>query len=212
MQLNVLVTLGFPAAPQLNCLTSLHTITRRTVLQKVPHRTNNVLCVLVNIRFQVLFHSPPGVLFTFPSQYCFTIGHQVVFRLGGWSPHLLTGFLVSADTMDTVSRSSLFVYRTLTFYGRLFHTLQLSSVWHGTVQNPSSVTTLGFASSTFARHYSQNLVWFLFLRVLRCFSSPGSPRQPMDSVDVSRFFTVRVSPFGNLRINAYLQLPAAYRS
>ena len=29
----------------------------------------NVLCVLVNIRFQVLFHSPPGVLFTFPSQY-----------------------------------------------------------------------------------------------------------------------------------------------
>ena len=34
-----------------------------------------VLCVLVNIRFQVLFHSPPGVLFTFPSQYCSTIGH-----------------------------------------------------------------------------------------------------------------------------------------
>ena len=29
----------------------------------------SVLCVLVNIRFQVLFHSPPGVLFTFPSQY-----------------------------------------------------------------------------------------------------------------------------------------------
>ena len=27
------------------------------------------LCVLVNARFQVLFHSPPGVLFTFPSQY-----------------------------------------------------------------------------------------------------------------------------------------------
>ena len=29
----------------------------------------DVLCVLVNTRFQVLFHSPPGVLFTFPSQY-----------------------------------------------------------------------------------------------------------------------------------------------
>ena len=27
------------------------------------------LSVLVNTRFQVLFHSPPGVLFTFPSQY-----------------------------------------------------------------------------------------------------------------------------------------------
>ena len=33
-----LFTLGFPAAPLLNSLTSLHTITRRTVLQKVPHR------------------------------------------------------------------------------------------------------------------------------------------------------------------------------
>ena len=43
----------------------------------------NALCVLVNTRFQVLFHSPSGVLFTFPSQYCSTIGHQVVFRLGG---------------------------------------------------------------------------------------------------------------------------------
>ena len=46
----------------------------------------NALCVLVNTRFQVLFHSPSGVLFTFPSQYCSTIGHQVVFRLGGGPP------------------------------------------------------------------------------------------------------------------------------
>ena len=28
-----------------------------------------VLCLLVSIRFQFLFHSPPGVLFTFPSRY-----------------------------------------------------------------------------------------------------------------------------------------------
>ena len=42
----------------------------------------NVLWLLVSTRFQVLFHSPPGVLFTFPSRYCFTIGHQVVFSLG----------------------------------------------------------------------------------------------------------------------------------
>ena len=36
---SVLFTLGFPAAPVLKTLTSLHTITRRTILQKVPHRT-----------------------------------------------------------------------------------------------------------------------------------------------------------------------------
>ena len=60
------------------------------------------LSVLVNTRFQVLFHSPPGVLFTFPSQYFFSIGHRVVFRLGGWSPRIPTGFhVVSGGTLDT---------------------------------------------------------------------------------------------------------------
>ena len=50
------------------------------------------------------FHSPPGVLFTFPSQYFSTIGHQVVFRLGGWSPRLPCGFLVPARTLDSDRR------------------------------------------------------------------------------------------------------------
>ena len=62
-----------------------------------------MLCVLVNTRFQVLFHSAPAVLFTFPSRYFSTIGHQVVFRLGGWSPLLPYGFLVSVGTPDTVA-------------------------------------------------------------------------------------------------------------
>ena len=57
--------------------------------------------MLVNIRFQVLFHSPPGVLFTVPSQYWSTIGHQVVFWLGGWSPLIPYRFLVSVGTRDT---------------------------------------------------------------------------------------------------------------
>ena len=61
------------------------------------------LYVLVSIRFQVLFHSPPGVLFTFPSQYFSTIGHQVVFRLRGWSPYVPIGFHVSDGTLDTAS-------------------------------------------------------------------------------------------------------------
>ena len=77
---------------------------------------------------------------------------------------------------------------------------------------PVNIATYGFASSTFARHYSQNLGWFLFLRVLRCFSSPGSPRNAMDSRYVPWLFIMGVSPFGNPRIEAYLQLPVAYRS
>ena len=60
----------------------------------------NGLWLLISTRFQVLFHSPPGVLFTFPSRYCSSIGHQVVFRLGWWSTRLPTGFHVSGGTLD----------------------------------------------------------------------------------------------------------------
>src|SRR6195952_3629878 len=47
---------------------------------------------IVGTRFQVLFHSPPGVLFTFPSRYLSAIGHQEVFRLDGWSRQIHTEF------------------------------------------------------------------------------------------------------------------------
>ena len=67
--LGVLFRLGFPSAPPLDGLTSPASVTRRTVLQKVRGRTYKVLPQLVNIWFQVLFHSAPAVLFTFPSQY-----------------------------------------------------------------------------------------------------------------------------------------------
>ena len=63
-----LFRLGFPAAPRLDRLTLPAPATRRTVLQKV-RGCACALPQLVNIGFQVLFHSPPGVLFTFPSRY-----------------------------------------------------------------------------------------------------------------------------------------------
>ena len=171
-----------------------------------------MLCVLVNTGFQVLFHSPPGVLFTFPSQYCFTIGHQVVFRLGGWAPRLPCRFHVPARTLDSASilwisptgLSPCFVY--LPMY------LGYPLIFHVAVLNPYHIATVGLASSAFARRYSQNLFWFLFLRVLRCFSSPRSLRKTMYSSHDLAFFMQVVAQFGNLRIDAYLQLPAAYRS
>ena len=85
----------------------------------------NGLCLLVSTRFQVLFHSPPGVLFTFPSRYCFTIGHQVVFSLGRWSSLLPTRFHVSRGTLDQSLIILTFTYRTITSYGPTF---QLCSV------------------------------------------------------------------------------------
>src|SRR3989337_2621574 len=61
------------------------------------------LPLFVCMRFQDLFHSPSGVLFAFPSRYWFTIGRLRVFSLGGWSPHIQTGFLVSRPTCRTLS-------------------------------------------------------------------------------------------------------------
>ena len=104
MLLTALFRLAFASAPYLQYLTSQHNATRRSVLQKVQGRTSIVLPLLVNTGFQVLFHSPPGVLFTFPSRYWFAIGHHIVFRLGGWSPRLPAGFLVSCGTLVPASR------------------------------------------------------------------------------------------------------------
>ena len=61
--------LGFPSAPRFRRLTLPAPAARRTVLQKVRGCAHVALPQLVNTGFQVLFHSPPGVLFTFPSQY-----------------------------------------------------------------------------------------------------------------------------------------------
>ena len=71
------------------------------------------LLLFVSIRFQDLFHSPPGVLFAFPSRYWFTIGRLRVFSLGGWSPHLQTGFHVSRSTYHALSTSKKFSYTGL---------------------------------------------------------------------------------------------------
>ena len=61
------------------------------------------LLLFVCTRFQDLFHSPSGVLFAFHSRYWFTIGRLRVFSLGGWSPHVQTGFLVSRPTCCKLS-------------------------------------------------------------------------------------------------------------
>ena len=116
----------------------------------------NVLPLLVSTRFQVLFHSPPGVLFTFPSRYCSSIGHQVVFRLGWWSTRLPTGFHVPGGTLDPPQKRSAFAYGALTPYGRPSQTFQLAYVPLSVSETPAGKPA-GLASSAFARHYWRNL-------------------------------------------------------
>ena len=72
--------------------------------------------------------------------------------------------------------------------------------------NPTAARRHGLGYSRFARHYSGNHYYFLFLSLLRCFSSGGwLPDLHQD--DTSSMY--QVVPFGNLRI---YRLCAAPRS
>ena len=127
-----LFRLGFPSASNLTqFLTSQHMYNSPDRSTKSTVSSLNALYLLVNIGFQVLFHSPPGVLFNFPSRYCFTIGHQVVFSLGQWSDLLPTEFHVLCCTLDSTRSYLYFVYETFTPFGLLFQnssTIDLSSL------------------------------------------------------------------------------------
>src|SRR3954447_23947769 len=83
-------------------------------MQKARRHTTKVLRPLVGTRFQVLFHSPSGVLFTFPSRYLSAIGHQGVLSLGGWSPQVRTAFHVCGPTQERLTGD-----RTVSSTGRL---------------------------------------------------------------------------------------------
>ena len=109
----------------LTSLTSPHAVTRWLILQKARRHRTSLLRLLVGTRFQVLFHSPLGVLFTFPSRYWFTIGHRRVFSVGGWSPQIPTGFHVSGSTQVPLGSPRGFAYGALTLFRRPSQTVLL---------------------------------------------------------------------------------------
>ena len=127
MQLFALFRLAFATAPHLQCLTLLHTITHRLIMQKARRQEcKHSLRPLVGIWFQVLFHSPPGVLFTFPSRYWFTIGHHTYLALADGPARFRQDFSCPALLGKFIRRYTTFAYRTITCYGRTFQTVQLA--------------------------------------------------------------------------------------
>ena len=134
---------------------------------------------LVNIWFQVLFHSPPGVLFTVPSQYyalsvtkeylalrggprVFSQGStcldllwippcQLIFRLRGFHPLWPASQNRSAKFVESIMRSE---------------------------PRDARIPVWALPFSLAATH--RITCCFLFLRLLRCFSSPGSLPDVMD--------------------------------
>ena len=129
MQLNALFRLAFASAPNLQFLTSLHNATRRSVLQKVRDRTSIVLSLLVNTGFQVLFHSPPGVLFTFPSQYYALSVTKEYLALGGGPPEFPQGSTCLA-VLWILPLLIVFMYEAFTLSGRSFQDRSINESAH----------------------------------------------------------------------------------
>ena len=93
---------------------------------------------------------------------------------------------MSRGTQVPASSPMTFAYVAITLYGPPFQRASTNHwIGNSTVAGPTTPDTpegvLGLGCSDFARHYSRNHGCFLFLRVLRWFTSPGSLRTPMYS-------------------------------
>ena len=125
---------------------------------------------------------------------------------------------------NAFTKSVAYTYGTLTLYGATFQWTSTSPhLDHSATgqqpgnkhipqpphSNPCQVShCIGLASSAFARHYSRNHNCFLFLWVLRCFTSPRSLHTPyFIQARVTGHDSSWVSPFGHPRITARLTAP-----
>ena len=117
------------------------------------------------------------MLFTFPSRYWYAIGLTRVFSLAGWARRIRAGLHVSRVTQDTTDwhvRTSKGLSPAMAGLSRPFllsHTMTLC----GPTTPQRRRHNCGLGSSPVARHYWGNHCYFLFLEVLRCFSSLRLP-------------------------------------
>ena len=112
----------------------------------------NVLRLLVSTRFQVLFHSPPGVLFTFPSRYySLSVAREYLALEGGppsftqdsTCPVLLTDLIQAALTFRLRGCHSL--WRDFPVpSARLNHYLRAAATAPIKPYNPHTATLAGY--------------------------------------------------------------------
>jgi hypothetical protein len=192
--------LAFATAPP-HGLTSPHTITRRLILQKARHHPaprqkpgNKALTACRHTVSGTLSQPLTGALFTFPSRYWSTIGHRDIFSLTTWSWQIHTelhGLRATRETPkgdaqvsptglspSTVGHPKPFDYpNALSLPAGPAEPAQMLPQPH--TRNACRLSHAhGLGSSPFAHHYSGNHNCFLFLRVLRCFTSPRPHRPP----------------------------------
>ena len=130
-----------------------------------------------------------------------------------WSAQIHAKFHVHRITQELPRRSRIFGYGPLTLWGAGFHRLHLISELPYRGPTTPGDKSPGLGCSAFARHYLRNRIRFLFLRLLRCFTSPGIARAVLCiHTAATGHYSSRVTPFGHPRVVAYLPLSVAYRS
>ena len=133
------------------------------------------------------------MLFTFPSRYWFTIGQQGVLSLGGWSPHVQTGFLVSRPTRG------LLCFLPIRGYHPLWPDFPDGSGYYTTITGLVRVRSPLLTESQLIS-FPRGTEMFQFPR----FASATY-------VFSCRYPYGWVSPFGHLRITECSHLPEAFR-
>ena len=211
MILSTLFRFAFASTSWLYHLISHHIVTRRPVLQKVRDHTRMVLSLLVSLRFQVLFHSPPGVLFTFPSRY-FSLSVTWSYLAFWDGPHFFRQDFSCPDVLRILLASSRFRLRD---FHPLWYTFPGISTIHSTTPcspYPKLIINLVWAPPiSLATTFGITFVFFSsgYLDV-------SVPRVPLAYLSIqyaiTRYYSCWVPSFGYPRISRYLLLPVAFRS
>ena len=108
----------------------------------------------------------------------------------------------------------LFVYGTITLFGLVFQQISTKTSESIPQSKPQSTEVVWFRLFLVRSPLlKESFVYFLFLWVLRCFSSPRFPSAYYVFIHgYLNIYSRWVSPFGLLWINVCLQLPIDFRS
>ena len=117
------------------------------------------------------------MLFTFPSRYWFAIGLTGVFSLAGWARRIQTGFLVSRPTQDTTTLDFVSLTGLSPSMARLSCRFCSQAPYDTVVLLPRRcVATAPVWALPRSLATTRGITCcFLFLQVLRCFSSLRYP-------------------------------------
>ena len=160
-----------------------------------------MLLHIVGIWFQIYLTPLKRVLFTFPSRYLFTVGCQLVFSLIQWSGQIHAEFHVHRITWDTSRRCPTSLTRLSRSLADFSKSLSSSFTCHIKVPQPREDKSSRFSLFRFRSPLLTESLRFLFLGLLRCFTSPRFALPDYEFIRaITRCDTGWVVPFGDPRL------------